>query len=150
MKTNKTTKGLAIAGTVFVFLPIVLPIFFGLTRIVRGARFILDWLMPAELLPLVLIGAALLTWAALRAKMFRRWIILSIVIGLLLLGIGLTYATVTGMADGSVNPTTGMKVFAYGCVMLFDVGVLLTGIGGVLLLRRLYRHTLPVESQEGF
>lgn len=50
------TKGLAAAGTVLVFLPLLAPLFFGIIRLVQAGIFQVDYLMPAELLPLVLIG----------------------------------------------------------------------------------------------
>jgi len=148
MKTNKLTKGLAIAGTILVLLPVALPLVFGLIHLAGAGEFLFDWLMPAELGPVVALGAALLIWAALRAKMYRWLIILSIGIGLLLLVIGLTYAQTSGLAQSPEGTMPKAEAVVTALVMLFDLGVLLTGVGGVLLLRKLFplppgSHSMP-------
>lgn len=145
MKTNKLTKGLAIAGTILILLPVVLPLVFGLMHLAGSGEFLFDWLMPAELLPVVLLGAALLIWAALRAKVCRRWIILSIGIGLLMLVIGLTYAQTSGLAQSPEGTMPRQESVVTALVLLFDLGVLLTGVGGVLLLKKLF--LLPPGSR---
>jgi len=139
MKGNRLTTLIAIVGTNLILLPVVLPLIFGLIHLAGSGEFLFDWLMPAELLPVVLLGAALLIWAALRVKQYRLWIILSIGIGLLLLVIGLTYAQTSGLAHSPEGTMPKAESFVTALVLLFDLAVLLTGIGGVLLLRKLYR-----------
>ncbi len=60
------TKILALAGTILAWLPVAAPILFSGARLGRGGMFHIDYLMPAELFPLVLAGGGLLLWAALR------------------------------------------------------------------------------------
>ncbi len=135
MKGNRLTTLIAIIGTNLILLPVVLPLIFGLIHLAKAGEFLFDWLMPAELLPVVLLGAALLIWAALRAKQYRLWIILSIGIGLLLLAAGLTYAQTSGLAQSPEGTMPGQETVVTALVLLFDLGVLITGIGGVLLWR---------------
>ena len=73
MIENKSvfTKILAIVGTVLVGLLILVPILLGIVSLFQDGRFRLDYLMPAELFPLVLVGGGLLLWAALRQRRFR-------------------------------------------------------------------------------
>ncbi len=134
MKTNRLTKGLAIAGTILVLLPVVLPLVFGLIHLAGAGEFLFDWLLPAELLPVVLLGALLLVWAALRAKQYRGLITITIAISLLLLVFGLVYAQVSGLAQSPEGTMPKAESFMTVLVLLFDLGVLITGIGGVLLL----------------
>jgi hypothetical protein len=62
------TKILAITGTVFVWLPILAPVIFSVMFFTRSRMLRMDYLMPAELFPLVMAGGGLLLWAALRAR----------------------------------------------------------------------------------
>lgn len=100
-KKDWFTKLLAIVGTILVGLPIVAPIIFGVTKFIRSGRFMLDYLMPAELGPVVLAGAILLIWAAIRARAYLKWIGWSIGIAILLVVGAQWIAVATGLADGS-------------------------------------------------
>ncbi|MDO8914902.1 MAG: hypothetical protein Q7W16_02315 [Coriobacteriia bacterium] len=73
-KTGGLTKGLAIAGTLLVWSPIVAMLVTSIPGSVRSMRFRLDWLMPAELSPLVAVGAILLLAAVLLARARRGWV----------------------------------------------------------------------------
>ncbi len=73
-KTNTLTKVLAVTGTVLVWLPIVAPLVFAVVALATRGRFLLDYLMPAELFPVAFVGGALLVWAAWRARLRRRLI----------------------------------------------------------------------------
>jgi len=53
-------KILAIIGTLFVWLPILAPVLFSAARFFQSNRFLFDYLMPAELFPIALLGAVLL------------------------------------------------------------------------------------------
>ena len=70
------TQILAVAGTVLVWIPLLAPVFFSVMFLIRSGMFRMDYLMPAELFLVALIGGALLIWAALRARQasrFDRW-----------------------------------------------------------------------------
>jgi hypothetical protein len=68
------TKILAVIGTVLVWIPILAPILLTIAELIRTGMFRLDYLMPAELFPLALVGGGLLLWAALRRRRFRGMI----------------------------------------------------------------------------
>ncbi len=55
-KHSLLTRILAIAGTVLVGLPILAPVLFSIVALAAEGRFHLDYLMPAELFPAVLLG----------------------------------------------------------------------------------------------
>ena len=72
VKRSTLTKTLALSGTALVWLPLIAPVLFSLLRLVRGAPFRIDYLMPAELFPLVLVGGLLLVGSALSARARRK------------------------------------------------------------------------------
>src|SRR4030042_2347028 len=100
-KRDTLSKILAFAGTVLVWLPILAPVVFVVIRLVQAGRFLFDYLMPAEVFPVVLLGGCLLAWAAWRARSHRKLIgwSLGLTGGLLLGAMGL--AVGTGVASGA-------------------------------------------------
>ena len=72
--TGKLTKILASTGTVLVWLPLLAPILLAAILLPIERKFLFDFLMPAELFPLILIGTGLLLWAAFRAHAYQKHI----------------------------------------------------------------------------
>ena len=134
-KNNLFTRILATAGTILVWLPILAPLLFSLLHFLRARFFLLDYLMPAELFPVVLVGGGLLLWAAIRARS-RRALIgwgLGSAAGLLVLGQGL--AVVTGLASGETEPTGLPWAVVLASLVGYILAIVVMGVGGVLLLR---------------
>ncbi len=134
---NVWTKILAIAGSVLVWLPIIAPIVFSVPRLLRAPQFSLDYLMPAELFPVVLVGGALLVWAAVRARTRRALIGGALGAAVALLVGGQALAVVTGLASGETEPVGLPWAVVVTTLLLYDAAVVSIGIGGALLLREL-------------
>ncbi len=133
------TKILAIVGTVLVGLPILAPILLGIVSLFKDGRFRLDYLMPAEFFPLVLVGGGLLLWAALRRRRFRGLIGWGLV-GAVVLLVGIqALAVLTGLASGETQPGGWQWVLVLGALIAYILAVILTGVGGVLLTRDVFR-----------
>jgi hypothetical protein len=137
--TNVLNKTLAIAGTALVWFPILAPIFFSLASLIDNHEFRFDYLMPAELFVFALVGGGLLIWAAVRVHA-RQKIIgwgLGIAVGMLIGGQGL--AVVTGLASGETEPVGWRWVLVLATLVIFSLALIATGIGGILLLRDIFR-----------
>ena len=140
-KKSVFTKVLAIAGTALVWLPLLAPLGFGLVRLIQSGRFLFDYLMPAELFPIVLLGGLLLFWAAWRAQAKKRligWGLLAMV--LLLVG-SQVIAILTGLASGETEPGGWQMVLVLALLGVYCLAILAVGMGGVRLLRTLYRKS---------
>jgi len=139
-KKGVLTKALAIIGTVLVWFPIAAPVLLALPRLITRPVFHFDWLMPAELFPAALVGAALLIWAALRARSRVKLIAwaLGIAVGALVGGQAL--ALVTGLASGETEPTGWRWAIVVGAIAVYALALIALGIGGILLLRDLFRR----------
>lgn len=135
---NAWTKALAIVGCVLVWLPILAPLLFGLLRFIQARRLLVDYLMPAELLPVVLAGGALLIWAAVRSHTRRAVIAGALAAAAILLIGGQALAVATGLASGEAEPTGWPWALVLGALILYDLAVVAIGIGGAMLLRDLY------------
>jgi hypothetical protein len=136
---NVLNKILAIAGTVLVWIPILAPILFAVLGFFRRHRFLLDYLMPAELGLLVLIGAGLLLWAALRMHVHQKLIIWTLVAAVVLLVGSQGLAVLTGLANGDTPMGGWQWALVLGMLIGYDLAVIVLGVGGVLLLRHLFK-----------
>ena len=135
------TKILAILGTILVWFPIQAPLLMATVRGIQTGNFQLDYLAPAELFPVALAGGILLIWAALRARAQRKIILWSfgIAVGALLIGALLT--TVTGLASGETELEGLWWAFLIIPLVVYSLGLVVTGVGGVLLLIELFRSS---------
>lgn len=138
-KKDVLTKILAIAGTVFVWLPILAPIFFSVIRVLSGGRFLFDYLMPAEFFPVALVGGILLLWAALRARAYRRLIGWCLGIAVLLLVTSQALAVVTGLASGETEAVGWPWALVVISLVVYILALVAMAIGGILLLRDLFK-----------
>ena len=134
-KKDVQTKGLAIAGTVLVWFPILAPIFFSIEHFLRARRFMIDYLMPAELFPAVLLGGILLMWGAFRAKKQRKLTAWSFGAAIVLPFLGGGLATVTGLASGETAEGGWQSALVFAFFALYILAVILLGVAGILLIR---------------
>jgi hypothetical protein len=137
-KKNTLTKILAITGTVLVLFPIVAAVFFSIAHLIGSGQFLFDFLIPAEIFYVILIGGGLLIWAAVRAKAYRAWIIWSLVAMVVCLIGSQGLAVVTGLASGEREAEGFWWILVMSIMGLVIVGEIFEGIGGILLTRKLF------------
>ena len=145
-KKNVLTQILAIAGAALVWFPILAPILLTVIALITNHLFQFDYLMPAELFPFALVGGGLLLWAALRAH--ARLSLISWGLGIaagMLVG-GQALAVVTGLASGEIEPTGLWWMLVLASLVIFSLALVAIGVGGVLLLRDLFK---PLRANEG-
>lgn len=142
-KKNTFTRVLAIAGTVLTWFPIVAPVLLSLILFAAERRFLLDYLMPAELFLFVCLGAALLGWAALRAHSQTKLIAWGFGTAVAMFFGAQIFAVVTGLASGETQPTGWLWGVIIASLVIYTLGIILIGTGGVLLLRDLFKRQLP-------
>ena len=135
-KKNTLTKILAILGTVLVWLPILAPFLFGIVAFAAERIFRFDYLMPAELGILAFVGGALLLWAAIRAGLRQ---------GIIAWGLGIAVVSIIVLnAFGDVEPGSLKWVIAVGLLIAYSLAIAVIGVGGVLLLRDLFKPFRPL------
>lgn len=130
------TKILTIVGTGLVWLPLLAPLLFFVGRIVIGRKGVIDYLMPAELFPAVLLGGGALLWAALRARVRQKLIGWSLGVAVGALVGSQALAVVTGLASGAREATGLWWVIVLALLGVYTLAVIIMGVGGVLLLRK--------------
>jgi hypothetical protein len=141
------SKLLAVSGTILVALPILAPLVFAVIRLAQARRFQFDYLMPAELFPVVLAGAILLLAAALRARSRRKLIgwSLGLMIAFLLAAVG--FAEATGLASGATEPAGWPWALVLAALAGFWIALLALAVGGILMLRGLMANPPPASGK---
>ncbi len=145
---------LAPLGTLLVWFPVLAPLLGVLEYVSRPPAeegpFNFDYLIPAELFPLALLGGAFLILAELLAgqkgHLHRRLIFWGIGIALAMLAGGQFVAVASGLASGAAQPPSIWWTVVLGALAFYVLGLMVMGIGGLLLLRDLF---IPARSRAG-
>jgi hypothetical protein len=132
---------LAIAGTVPVWLPLLAPLVFAVRSLIGRQGFRFDYFMPAELSPAILAGGALLVVSAVLARSRRRLVIASLAAAVVLLVGSQVFAVVTGLASGRTEATGWRWGITFAGIIGYALAAAALGVGGVLLIRDLFRST---------
>lgn len=135
-----STKILAIGGTVLVWFPVLAPILLAAVGFARMGMFRnFDYLMPAELFPVAVLGGLMLLWAAIRARSRRGLIGWSLGAAFVLPVIGQVVASVTGLASGAREPVGWQWALVLASLVAYSLALVITGVGGVMLLYDLFK-----------
>ena len=144
MKTeNILTKALAIGGTLLVWFPILVPIFFSISLLIAERVFRFDYLMPAELFLLALVGGGLLLWATARAHSRTGFVVWGLSLAVVMFVGVQWFAALTGLDSGETEPAGWIWGAALTMLAAHSVGIILMGVGGALLLSDLFKRRLP-------
>ncbi len=141
------TRILAVTGTVLAWLPILAPVFFSVIAFIGIRIFRFDYLMPAELFPVALVGGGLLFWASVRAHSRQRLIGWGLIIAAGLLVGSQALAVVTGLASGRIEPTGLWWVLVLMLLAGYSLTLVAIGVGGILLLRDLFTPSPAVDTE---
>lgn len=102
-------RTLALIGTVLLALPLIAPFALGLLVMGRPGGFRFDFLMPFEVYPVTIVGAALVVWASLRSHMRRGAVAAAIAA---MLG-GVVLAGVSAQATGIAQSAEQLEAWKY-------------------------------------
>jgi peptidoglycan/LPS O-acetylase OafA/YrhL len=136
---GRLTKILALAGTFLAWLPVVAMVFITAAMLIRHQGFHFDYLIPAELFLVFLGGGLLLLWGSIRANCYRRWIGLGLGAAVVFLVAGLAIAVATGWLSGTMEPGGWQVALVLGLIILYDLAVIAVGVGGILLILRIFK-----------
>jgi hypothetical protein len=145
-KKDTLTKTLAILGTVLVWLPLLAPFVFAVLLFFRNGVFGFDYLTPAELFLVVLLGSAALLWAALRAHAHVRLVAGGLILAVIVLFAGQWIAVITGLASGETQPTGWKWGLVIGSLAIYWLGLIIVGTGGALLVRDLFKASPHLQK----
>lgn len=128
-----------IIGLILVWLPILATLIIGGVFSLQSGHFQMDYLIPAELFPLVILGGILLFLAAFFSN--TRKLLFGLLLGLILfsfLGINIT-ALATGLASGARDPGDWASFLVNGLLVVYNVSLLMMCIYGVILVINIFK-----------
>lgn len=136
-KGLRTTKAMAWTGTVLLCVPILLTLVTSLIGSLSSGRFLMDILMPAELFPIELGGAAFLVWSSRRSGYAKSRIAwgTGVMIGGLFASQGMAF--LTGLARGDAEPEGWRLMVVMALMAVFVLAVISLCITGVRLIHHL-------------
>lgn len=134
------TKILAITGTILLWIPLLFTILTGIIGTISARVLRCDYLIPAELFPLVFFGVLLLLWAAIRAHLKQRIFGGGLLLAILFLFGGQTVAALNGLASGEIEPAGWPWITVLTCITLYNFTIIIIGISGIALIRKLFHY----------
>lgn len=138
---RKTITGLlAAAGSTLTLLPILAPCFFSIVIMIKGGPFLFDYLMPAELFFVALLGGVMLLWAAIRAHSKSGIIGWSSAVAIGSLVGGQIIAVVTGLASGATKADGLQWALVLLSLFIYTASLVVIGITGIILTREQFQH----------
>jgi len=146
--TSIFSKILVITGTLLVWLPIAFMVVTAVVGSFQRVQFLWDYMIPAEVFPVVLAGMAALLWASIREHTLIKASAWTVGISLFFLVACQVIAVITGLANATIAPEKAPVWMGVVTAMLivYDLGVVLMGFWGIRLWQHLFtKQTLISE-----
>lgn len=145
---GRLTKTLAVTGVALVWFPFLAMILTARIGVPEGPRFQVDYLIPAELFPLVLVGCGLLVWAALRARTRRGPIVWGVAIAVIALVGGQWLAMLTGLDSGETEPAGVGFAVVVASIAIYILALVEVGVAGIMLVRDVFGRSIGSADAE--
>lgn len=142
------TKVFAVSGTVVLWALILFLFVTAIIGSIAGKALLFDYLMLAELFPIVALGLILLVLSSLLSRTFRKWFGWGSVAALLALSSAQILATASGLASGALAESGGVFVTVIAAIVIYNIIIGALAILAILLLRRLFQKQPPEASAE--
>lgn len=131
---------LTLAGTVVVWIPFLFTIGTSLMVTTNQGQFLFDYLMPAELFPISLIGSLMLVAAAQMARYLRKTIGFSLVVSTVILFGGQIFAVQSGLAFGATEATGWVWGVILNTIVGYTLAQILIGVAAIKLTKRVFKR----------
>ena len=129
----------ALVGTLLLWAPILFMLVTAIVGSIVGKALLFDYLMLAELFPIVALGLVLLVLTSLLCKTFRKWFGWGSVAALAALTAGQIFASVSGLASGALAENGAAFAVVIVSIVFYNIIVVALAILGILLIRRLFQ-----------
>lgn len=133
------TKIFTISGTVLLWAPILFMFLTAIVGSIIGKELLFDYLMLAEMFPIIALGLVLLVLASILCHMFRKWFGWGSVAALVALASGQILAVASGLASGAMAPSGIFFAAVIASIVVYNLVVVALAILGILLIKRLFQ-----------
>jgi len=132
-------KIFAVSGTLLLLAPILFMLVTAIVGSIAGKALRFDYLMLAELFPIVALGLVLLVLASITSRILAKWIGWSSAAALILLAASMIFSTASGLASGAESLQSGAYAIVIVCIALYDLLIVGIAILGILLVKKLFQ-----------
>ena len=139
-------KIFAVCGTLLLLAPILFMLVTAVVGSIAGKALLFDYLMLAELFPIVALGLVLLVLASITSRILPKWIGWSSAAALILLAASLLFANASGLSSGAQSMQSGAFVLVIVGIALYNLLVLGIAILGILLVKKLFQKQPEVPA----
>lgn len=136
---NALTKIFAIAGTVMLWAPILFMFLTAIFGSIARKMLLFDYLMLAEMFPIVALGLVLLIFTTLLTRTFRKWFGWGSVAALVALVAGNLVAVASGLASGTTPLSGPFFILVNASIIVFNLLVIALAVLAIVLLRRIFQ-----------
>jgi len=132
-------KILVIAGAFLTLFPVLAMLGTSLFHLISTGTFQMDYLLPAELALFAFGGIILEIWASFLSRDYQKPIIGCAIAIAVLLGAGLLYVQLSGIADSTSDPTPLVIGFAIAIMVVYSLLLIAIGVLGILMAIKLFK-----------
>lgn len=132
-------KILAIGGEILTGLPILFPLAVSFPTLFRSGRVNFDYLFPAEMFPIVLLGGIMLLVSTILVRTHIKWIAWTFGAVVLTLAALMIVPIVTGLDNSIEQPAGNLMLILQGIVALHWLAIIALVIGGIILIVALFK-----------
>lgn len=136
---NALVKIFAISGTVMLWAPILFMFLTAIFGSIARKMLLFDYLMLAEMFPIVALGLVLLIFTTLLTRTFRKWFGWGSVAALVTLVAGNMIAVASGLASGTTSESGPYFAVVITSIIIFNVLVVALAILAIVLVRRVFQ-----------
>ena len=141
-------KIFAVSGTLLLLAPILFMLVTAVVGSIADQRLLFDYLMLAELFPIVALGLVLLVLGSITSRVLPKWIGWTSAAALILLAVSLIFAQASGLSSGAQSMQSGAFVLVIIGIALYNLLIVGIAILGILLVKKLFQKQpdVPVTA----
>ena len=132
-------KIFSVSGTLLLVAPILFMLVTAVVGSIAGKALLFDYLMLAELFPIVALGLVLLVLGSIASRILPKWIGWSSAAALILLAASLLFANASGLSSGAQSMQSGAFTLVVIGIAVYNVLILGIAILGILLVKKLFQ-----------
>lgn len=140
------SKIFGVAGAVLLWAPILFMFLTAIVGSIARKMLLFDYLMLAELFPLVAFGLVLLVLCSLMTHLYRKWFGWGALAALVALSAGQVFATVSGLASGALVEHGIVFAIVIATIVVYDLVIVALAILAIVLIKQLFQKRMQENA----
>ena len=142
------SKIFGVGGALLLWGPILMMVLTAIFGSIANGTFLFDYLMLAELFPLVAFGLVLLVLTSLITHSYAKWVGWGGVAALISLSGGQVFATASGLASGELVGSSFALPIVIASIVIFNLIIVCLAVLSLFLLKQLFQKKTEAEEAD--